>query len=280
MTKRMLIAYAHPDDESFGIGSLIAKYSAEGVENTLICATDGDVGTVEPEKMKGYATIRDLRLAELNCAAEVLGFKEVITFGYRDSGMMNSADNADPRSLWQAPLEEVTTRIADVMRRVHPQVVITFDPFGAYGHPDHIKIHQATLAAFALLKTEPDPPQKLYYAAFPRALILRRRARAPPDGTRSAPHGVESRYGFSGGSGRGAAHPYPCECRGLLRGRAKGGGLPRQSGRRQNRELSRRRVDCSPVHVAQRIYAKFEPPPLPGQPPETDLFAGVVERSP
>src|SRR5271166_245404 len=104
MTNRLLICYAHPDDESFGLGAFIAKCAAEGVEVFLICTTNGDVGTVSPEKMVGYASIAELRLAELRCASEILGFKEVVTLGYRDSGMMNSADNADPRSSWQAPL--------------------------------------------------------------------------------------------------------------------------------------------------------------------------------
>src|SRR5579864_518742 len=171
MTKRLLICYAHPDDESFGLGSVIGKYVAEGVEVTLICATDGDVGTVAPEKMAGYASVADLRQAELECAAQVLGLKEVVKFHYRDSGMMGSADNADPRSLWQAPLDQVAGRIVDVIRRIRPQVVVTFDPFGGYGHPDHIKCNRATLAAFEQLKADPDCPAKLYYHSFPRFWI-------------------------------------------------------------------------------------------------------------
>ena len=171
MSKRLLICYAHPDDESFGLGAFVAKCSAERIEVYLICTTNGDVGTVSPEKMSGYSSIADLRLAELQCAAEVLGFKEVITFGYRDSGMMNSPDNADPRCSWQVPLDELTRRVVEVIRQVKPQVMITFDPFGGYGHPDHIKCNQATLAAFEQLKGDPDCPQKLYYNAFPRMLV-------------------------------------------------------------------------------------------------------------
>jgi LmbE family N-acetylglucosaminyl deacetylase len=118
--------------------------------------------------MKGHSSIADMRLAELDCAAKILGFKEVTMFGYRDSGMMGSAENNDPKSLWQAPLEEVTNRILEVMRRVRPQVVLTFDPYGGYGHPDHIKIHRATHAAFQAMLAEPEHPQKLYYTALPR----------------------------------------------------------------------------------------------------------------
>src|SRR5512143_3683720 len=93
MVKRLLISFAHPDDESFGLGPLLARCAAEGVETTLICATNGDAGSVEPEHLNGYHSIASLRLAELECASAVLGFKEVVTFGYRDSGMMGSADN-------------------------------------------------------------------------------------------------------------------------------------------------------------------------------------------
>jgi LmbE family N-acetylglucosaminyl deacetylase len=171
MTKRLLLSLAHPDDESFGSGSLIAKYVAEGAEVTLICATNGDAGTVSPERLDGYKSVAELRLAELECASSVLGFKEVITFGYRDSNMMGHTDNENPKCLWQAPLEEVTARIVEVMRRTRPQVVLTFDPYGGYGHPDHIKMHQATMAAFHEVQSDPEHPQKLYYMAFPRAII-------------------------------------------------------------------------------------------------------------
>jgi LmbE family N-acetylglucosaminyl deacetylase len=171
MTRRILVSLAHPDDEAFGYGPVIAKYVGEGAEVTLICATNGDVGSVDEQFMKGYNTVADLRVAELNCAAEVLGFKEVILFGYRDSGMMGSDDNKHPQSLWQAPHEEVTNRIIEVMRRIKPQVILTFDPYGGYGHPDHIKIHKATLAAYQALQPEAEHPQKLYYGTIPRLMI-------------------------------------------------------------------------------------------------------------
>lgn len=170
-TKRLLISYAHPDDESFGLGAFIARYVAEGVEVSLICGTNGEAGTVAPEKMGGFATIKDLRLSELDCAAEVLGFSEVIKLGYRDSGMMNNTEKDRPDSLWQAPTEEVAAKIADVIRRIKPQVIITFDPYGGYGHPDHIKMHLATHAALEMLKDDPARPQKLYYSVFPKELI-------------------------------------------------------------------------------------------------------------
>jgi LmbE family N-acetylglucosaminyl deacetylase len=176
--RRLLIAYAHPDDESFGLGGLIGKYVAEGVDVYLVCATDGDVGTVKPELLEGYASIRELRLAELAAATEVLGFRHVFTFGYKDSGMLGSPENDDERSLWYAwnkcP-EEVTKRVVEVIREIRPQVIITFNKYGAYGHPDHIAIQRATTEAFTLAgdetyetHQEPYQPQKLYYSNIPK----------------------------------------------------------------------------------------------------------------
>lgn len=169
---RLLIAYAHPDDESFGLGAVIAAYVARGVDVYLICATNGDVGTVSPEMMQGYNSVAELRLAELDRAAEILKLKHVYKLGYRDSGMMGSETSLDPASLWQAPQDEVARRVVEVIREVRPQVVITFNRYGGYGHPDHIAIQRATTEAFALagdetyLTDQPAyKPQKLYYSA-------------------------------------------------------------------------------------------------------------------
>jgi LmbE family N-acetylglucosaminyl deacetylase len=173
--KRLLLAMAHPDDESFGMAGTIARYVGEGVEVHLICATNGDVGTADPEHMQSYESMAQLRLAELTCAAAELGIARVFTFGYRDSGMTGSPDNDHPASLHRADPDNVARRIAGVIREVRPQVVVTFDPFGGYGHPDHIKMHDATRLAFeaagdplsypeqAAAGLEPYRPQKLYY---------------------------------------------------------------------------------------------------------------------
>lgn len=177
-SRRILLSLAHPDDESFGSGGMIARYVAEGAEVYYICATNGDVGTVAPEKMKGYSSVAELRLAELDCASATLGFKEVIKLGYRDSGMVNSETSKDPACLWQAPREQVARNVVEVIRRLKPQVVMTFNKYGGYGHPDHIAIQRATTDAFKLAG---DPayetgqpayqPQKLYYGSIPTALL-------------------------------------------------------------------------------------------------------------
>lgn len=177
---RMLLAFAHPDDESFGMGGAIAYYAERGVAISLICSTNGDVGTVDPEFLAGYQSVAELRLNELRCAAERLGIRELITYGYCDSGMMGTPDNENPACLWQADEDEVTGRIVRDIRRIRPHVVVTFDPYGGYGHPDHIYMHRATTRAFHAAGDpaqypeqiaeglEPYRPAKLYYTAFPR----------------------------------------------------------------------------------------------------------------
>lgn len=178
-TRRLLISFAHPDDESFGLGGLIARYVAEGVEVYLLCATNGDVGTVSEEYLNGYKSVAELRLAELDCASAKLGFKRVYKLGYKDSGMMGSATNHDAACLWycyQHQPEAVIRRVVEVIRDARPQVIITFNEYGAYGHPDHIAIQRATVAAFQLAGdpayvvagAQPYAPQKLYYNSIPK----------------------------------------------------------------------------------------------------------------
>lgn len=182
MGKRLLVAYAHPDDESFGSGGLIAKYVAEGAQVGYICATNGDMGTIPLAMREQYSDVSEVRLAELDCAAQVLGLDPVYRFGYKDSGMMNSASNQDPDSLWygwQNHPETLINRVVDVIRDFKPQVIVTFNRYGGYGHPDHIAIQQATTEAFSLAGdasylvegTQPYAPQKLYYASIPGRML-------------------------------------------------------------------------------------------------------------
>lgn len=146
--RRMLVVMAHPDDETFGMAGTIARYVAEGVKVYLICATNGDVGEADPEFLAGHSSVAEMRLAELCCAAETLGLSHVYTFDYRDSGMAGSPENNHPDCLFAADVDAVAGRIVDVIREVRPQVVVTFDPYGGYGHPDHIATHRATVKAF------------------------------------------------------------------------------------------------------------------------------------
>ncbi|HLD93186.1 MAG TPA: PIG-L family deacetylase [Anaerolineales bacterium] len=174
--KVILAVLAHPDDESFGMGGTLAYYSTQGVDVHLICATRGEAGTVDPEFLENHKDIAALREEELRCAAKTLGLASVIFLDYRDSGMPGSEDNRHPNSLVSAPLEQVAEKVVHGIRRLRPQVVLTFDPVGGYHHPDHIAIHNATVQAFHAAGDgsqfphagNPFQPERLYYNALNR----------------------------------------------------------------------------------------------------------------
>ncbi|HEY0070959.1 MAG TPA: PIG-L family deacetylase [Chloroflexia bacterium] len=133
---KLMCILAHPDDESLGTGGIIAKYGAEGVETYLVTATRGEHGWFGPmEEYPGPDALGRTREGELRAAADALGLREVAFLGYEDGYL----DQAHPAT--------VTAQIAAHIRRVQPQVVVTFDPSGAYGHPDHIAICQFSIAA-------------------------------------------------------------------------------------------------------------------------------------
>lgn len=177
--RTLLAVFAHPDDESFGPGGTLARYCAEGVEVWLACATDGDAGTVDSEALSSYASTAQLRAAELCCAAQALGLQGVDFYAYRDSGMAGSQDNQHPHSLFQAPMGEVVGKIVESIRKHRPQVILCDNEHGGYGHPDHIKLHQATVQAFTAaadpqLYSAAGPPhaaERLYFTAFTPGLL-------------------------------------------------------------------------------------------------------------
>jgi LmbE family N-acetylglucosaminyl deacetylase len=134
--KRLLCVFAHPDDETLGAGSTLAKYAATGVELYLVTATRGEHGWQgEPSADPGQQALGELRTAELLAAAHVLGIRDVQFLNYLDGYL----DQADPA--------EAIGRIVSHIRHIRPQVVMTFGPEGSYGHPDHIAISQFTSAA-------------------------------------------------------------------------------------------------------------------------------------
>lgn len=180
MEQRTLIFVgAHPDDETFAVGGTLAQYAAAGVKTYYVCATKGEAGSVGPEKMRGFASMADMRWSELECAAGILGLSGVIHLGYRDSGMPGWEDNRHPQALVGAPVEEAAGRIVKIIRELKPQVVVTHDPIGGYRHPDHIAVHNATVKAFyaagdSAQYPEAGPafqPQKLFFHIFPRGML-------------------------------------------------------------------------------------------------------------
>ena len=183
--RRLLFAFPHPDDESFGPGGTIARYAHEGAEVHYVCATRGEVGTVDAELLKPYEhlpadqRLGTLRGQELRCASDILGLTGLHYLGYRDSGMTGSPENDDPRAFINADPNRVTEQLVKIFRSVKPQVVVTFDPFGGYGHPDHIFIHMRTTEAFHAAGDpacfpdagEPYQPRKLYWSVFPKRVL-------------------------------------------------------------------------------------------------------------
>ncbi len=179
MTKTILAVLAHPDDESFGLGGTLALYASRGCDTYLVCATRGEVGTVDEEYLNGYKDIAELRTDELMRAAKHLGLKGVFLLGYRDSGMPETDDNKHPDAQVNHSVDEVAGRVVRYIRELKPDVVITFDPIGGYKHPDHIHTHKATVLAF---ENADDPsfhpeaggpfkPRALYYQVFSRRIL-------------------------------------------------------------------------------------------------------------
>ncbi len=175
--RSILAAFAHPDDEAFGSGGTLARYVAEGVHVTLVCATRGEVGEISDPALATAETLGAVREGELLAAARALGITDVRFLGYRDSGMAGTAENQDPRAFANAPAEAVVDQLVRIIREVRPQVVITFDPGGGYGHPDHIAIHTHTVAAVhaagdAAGHPDAGPPwqaARLFYVVIPRS---------------------------------------------------------------------------------------------------------------
>jgi LmbE family N-acetylglucosaminyl deacetylase len=174
-TRKLLAVFAHPDDESFGIGGTLALYSQRNVDISLICATRGEAGNFPDALQRDGRDLATLREDELLCAADVLGLKRVEFLDYRDSGMTGSSDNNHRGNLMNASIDEVAAKITRHIRSIRPDVVITFNSQGGYQHPDHIAIYKATVEAYNAAGEpdrypdglEPYTPKKLYYATFP-----------------------------------------------------------------------------------------------------------------
>jgi LmbE family N-acetylglucosaminyl deacetylase len=183
MEKRLLAVFAHPDDEAFSVGGTLPLYAERGAAVALVCATRGEVGEIADPSLATPETLGEVRESELDCAAQSMGVKQLVFLDYRDSGMPGTAENDDPRAFMNVPPERVVERLAGIIRRFQPQVVITFDPNGAYGHPDHIAIHNHTVAAFhaaadATRYPEQGPAwqaERLFYTAMPRSLFRQMR---------------------------------------------------------------------------------------------------------
>ena len=188
--RRLLLVHAHPDDESSGTGATMARYVAEGAHVTLVTCTLGEEGEVlvpaleqlaakEGDQLGGY------RYHELSEAMRALGVTDHRILGgpgrWRDSGMMGLPENDAPRAFWRADLAEATRYLVEVVREVRPQVLVTYDSNGGYGHPDHIQAHRVAMAAVDAAADPAYEPglgaawsvAKVYWTVMPRTHLQR-----------------------------------------------------------------------------------------------------------
>ncbi|MEV0125575.1 N-acetyl-1-D-myo-inositol-2-amino-2-deoxy-alpha-D-glucopyranoside deacetylase [Streptomyces sp. NPDC050703] len=186
--RRLLLVHAHPDDESINNGATMAKYAAEGAHVTLVTCTLGEEGEVIPDGLAHLAADREDRLGahrvgELAAAMKELGVTDHRFLGgagrYRDSGMMGTEQNRRPGAFWSAGLDEAAAHLVAVVREVRPQVLVTYDPEGGYGHPDHIQAHRVAMRAADLAADpgfradlgEPHTIAKIYWNRAPRSVV-------------------------------------------------------------------------------------------------------------
>jgi len=186
--RRLLLVHAHPDDETIATGATMAKYAAEGAHVTLVTCTLGEEGEILVPELVHLAADKDdalgeHRIGELADSMKALGVTDHRFLGgpgrWRDSGMMGEPTNDRPNCFWQADMGVATGELVRVVREVRPQVVITYNENGGYGHPDHIQAHRVAMAAFDAAGDasryadagDPWQPTKLYYAALPKSFL-------------------------------------------------------------------------------------------------------------
>jgi N-acetyl-1-D-myo-inositol-2-amino-2-deoxy-alpha-D-glucopyranoside deacetylase len=200
---RILLVHAHPDDESIETGATMAKYAAEGAYVCLVTCTRGEQGEVIPEDLRHLTgdELGEYRTGELARACAALGVADQRFLGgagrWRDSGMMGDPANNDPRCFWRADLDEATAELVRVVREVRPQVIVTYDDNGFYGHPDHIQAHRVAWRAFersadpSYGEGEPWAPSRFYATAIPLSALEPEVGRGPFD-----PVGSVREFGF------------------------------------------------------------------------------------
>jgi LmbE family N-acetylglucosaminyl deacetylase len=181
----LMTVHAHPDDETITTGGVMAKAIADGRRVVLVTGTRGEQGEIVVEEMdtpENHRRLGELRAAELEAAMDELGVTEWENLGYRDSDMMGRIGNQDPRCFWQADIDEAAGRLTWLVRRYQPDVITTYNSFGGYGHPDHIRTHDVAVRAFDRAGDPawyprqlenglaPWAPSKLYETAIPASV--------------------------------------------------------------------------------------------------------------
>lgn len=182
-TPGLLAVHAHPDDEVIATGGILADAAARGLRTKVVTCTDGRRGEIvgagmDPDEVR--PRLAEVRAGEVAAALALLGVGEHAFLGYHDSGMMGTEGNADPQGFWRADVHEAVGRVVAHIRVFRPSVVVTYDAFGGYGHPDHIQAHRVAVlaveaAGMAVLYPEAGAPwhtPKLYFSTFPKSAIV------------------------------------------------------------------------------------------------------------
>jgi LmbE family N-acetylglucosaminyl deacetylase len=175
--------FAHPDDEMLS-GGTFARAAAEGGKVVLVCVTRGEMGEISEPHLATAENLAEVRTQELQNAAHALGLTDVRFLGFRDSGMIGTPANEDPRSFNRADPAEAIRRIVAIIREVQPNVIVTHDATGGYGHPDHIAAYRHVTDAFAAAADPAQYPNegtawqtdRLIYGAMPKSFFVRMRA--------------------------------------------------------------------------------------------------------
>lgn len=180
----LLAVHAHPDDEVFSTGGVYARAADEGIHTVLVCCTGGEEGEIhDPDLNPDTARERlaEIRENELRRACDILGIRDLYFLGYRDSGMAGTPANTNPENFLNAHREEAVGKLVRLFRQVRPDVVVTYDERGSYGHPDHITAHEVTVAAVEAAADATRYPDtgaswqvsKLYFNGIPRGAYFR-----------------------------------------------------------------------------------------------------------
>ena len=178
--QRLLLVHAHPDDETVSTGATMAHYAAAGAKVTLVTCTLGEEGEIHVPALAGLAADRadqlgGYRIAELDAACAALGVTDHRFLGgagrFRDSGMMGTPANEKPRAFWRVDVDAAAALLLEIFDEVRPQVLVTYDPNGFYGHPDHIQAHRVAMRAAEMATAAGFGPAKIYWATVPRSVI-------------------------------------------------------------------------------------------------------------
>ncbi len=171
MSNTVLVVIAHPDDEALGISGTMARLVDEGDAVTIVCATRGEAGEISDPALATPETLGEVREQELRDAMRDLGVEDVRFLDYRDSGMAGTPENDHAESLYQAEPLQVAMGLTAIMQEVNPDVIITWDASGGYGHPDHVRVHETVVEAFGSYQMRSGRPVRLYYMALPMHLF-------------------------------------------------------------------------------------------------------------